>query len=147
MPSSRRELILARIAAALVAAQPGGVLASSVFRSRETSITRAQTPAITVLFAGETVTRMAADTDKHLLRANLAIFVRGDPWDSLADAVFVPMHQAVMTDTALQALVLDVRLTSADPESEEADRTAGALSCMYDIHFITRAGDIAAAPI
>jgi len=141
--SSLREQILARIAAALTAA---GV-ATAVFRSRETSITRAQTPAITVLLAGETDTRMSAGVDKHLLRVNLAIFVRGDPWDNLADAVATPMHQVVMSDAQLWALSLDVRKVATEVEAEEADRTAGTLSCIYEITYLTRAGDISAAPV
>ena len=142
--ASLREQILARVAAALTSAAPGG---ATIFRSREASITKAQTPAITVLFAGETDTRMSAYVDKHLLRATLAIFVRGDPWDTLADGVAEPMHRVVMADAPLQALVLDIRKVESTPESEEADRTAGTLSCHYEITYLTRAGDIAAAPL
>ena len=142
--SSLREQILARIATALAAATPGG---AQVFRSREVAITKGISPVIVVLMGGETDSRMSASTDKHQLRAVLAIFVRGDPWDQLADAVATPMHQAVMNDAGLQALVLDVRKVSSEPESEEADRTAGTLSVTYEITYLTRAGDIAAAPI
>lgn len=141
--SSLREQILARIAAALT----GAGVAASVFRARETSITRAQTPAITVLLSGETDTRMSAGVDKHVLRANLAIFVRGDPWDSAADAVALPMHQVLMADAQLAAMALDLRKVATEVEAEEADRTAGTMSCMYEITYLTRAGDIAAAPI
>lgn len=144
MPSSIREQILGRIATALASAAPGG---AQVFRSRENSITRAMTPAITVLMGSESDMRMSAYVDKHTLRVVLAIFVRGDPWDSLADAVATPMHLALMADAPLQALALDVRKISSDPEAEEADRTAGTLSCIYEVQYLTRAGDISAAPI
>lgn len=118
-----------------------------VFRARETSITRAQTPAITVLMAGESDQPFSQDTDKHVLRVNLAVFVRGDPWDQLTDAVTTPMHQVVMTDAALLAMVVRIRKTGSEPEAEEADRTAGVLSCMYEITYLTRASDISAAPV
>ena len=144
MPSSVREQILARMAAALAAAAPGGAV---VFRARETSITRAQTPSITVLLAGESDQPFSNDTDHHLLRVNLAVFVRGDPWDQLADAVATPMHTVVMADAPLQALISRIRKTASEPEAEEADRTAGVLSCIYEITYLTRASDISAAPI
>jgi hypothetical protein len=142
--SSIREQILARLAAALTSAAPGG---ATIFRARETSITRSQTPAITVLLAGETDTPISHDVDKHVLRANLAIFVRGDPWDLLADAVATPMHLVVMGDAPLLALIQRIRKVSSEPEAEEADRTAGVLSCIYEITYLTRAGDISAAPV
>lgn len=142
--ASLREQILARIAAALIGATPAG---ANVFRSREASITRAQTPAITVLMGGETDQRMSQAADKHTLRVLVAIFVRGDPWDQLADTVAVPAHAVLMSDAALWALVLDVRKVASDPEAEEADRTAGTLSVTYDITYLTRASDITAQPI
>lgn len=142
--SSVREQILARIAAALLGATPAG---ASVFRAREVSITRDVTPAITVLFGGESDKRMSQDADQHLMRVTVAIFVRGDPWDKLADAVATPMHGVIMNDSALRALVLDVRKTSSEPEAQEADRTAGTLIVTYEINYLTRATDIAAQPI
>jgi len=140
--SSVREQILARMAAVLAAAAPGS---ATVFRARETSITRAQTPAITVLFAGEADQPMSHDVDRHALRVNVAIFVRGDPWDQLADAVATPMHAALMSDAQLLGMVQRIRKTSSEPEAEEADRTAGTLSCIYELTYLTKAGDISAA--
>ena len=142
--ASIREQILARLAAALTSAAPGG---AKVFRARENSITRADAPAITVLFAGEADTPISQEVDKHVMRANLAIFVRGDPWDSLTDAVATPMHLVVMADAPLLALIQRIRKVSSEPEAEEADRTAGVLSCIYEITYLTRASDISAAPV
>lgn len=144
MATSIREQILARIVAALTSAAPGG---ATVFRSREVSITRAQAPAIAVLMSGEAHMRMSHDVDKHILRATLAVFVRGDPWDALVEAVAVPMHQTVMADAALQALTVRIQRVNSEPEAEEADRTAGVMSCVYEITYLTRAGDISAPPV
>lgn len=141
MPTSVREQILARVTAALTSAAPGG---AQVFRARETSLARSLMPVITVLLAGETDTAMSHDVDRHQLRVTLAVFVRGDPWDQLVDAVATPMHSVVMSDAPLLALVQRVRKVSSEPEAEEADRTAGVLSCIYELTYLTRAGDISA---
>ena len=89
---------------------------------------------------------MGQATDRHELTVNVAIFVRGDPWDQLADAIATPAHQVLMTDAALAALVVDVRKVSSDFQAEEADRTAGTLSTHYHLTYLTKAADISAAP-
>lgn len=138
-----REQILARVAAALTGATPAG---ANVFRSREVSITRQQTPALTVLFDGEATQRAGQATDRHEMTLLLAVFVRADPWDQVAANVDEYCHRVVMADAVLASLISDIRRTSAEPEAEEADRTAGTLSVRYRITYLTRAGDIALAP-
>lgn len=141
--TSLREQILARIAAALTGTTPAG---GNVFRSRETSIARGVSPAIVVMPDSEQDQRVGQATDRHELTIKVAIFVRGDPWDQLADAIATPAHQVLMADAPLAALVVDVRKNSTDFQAEEADRTAGTLSMYYQITYLTRAADISAAP-
>lgn len=141
--SSRREQILARIQAALIGNTPAG---ANVFRARENAITRAMTPAITVLYDGQNTTRMGQATDKQEMRVKVAIFVRGDPWDQVMDPIDVAAHAVIMSDAPLAALAVDIRRDDDNPESEEADRTAGTLSVIYRVTYLNRAADIAAAP-
>lgn len=144
MPLLLREQIIARAAAALMGATPAG---ANVFRSREVSLTREQMPAITVLFDGEQTTRMGQHTDRNEMTLKVAIFSRGDPWDQLAEPVDAEAHRVLFADAQLAALVSDIRRTGTEPESEEADRTAGTLSVRYQITFLTRAGDPSRAPL
>jgi hypothetical protein len=134
MPSLR-EQILAAAQTALNAAAPGGAL---VFRSRETSITRDKTPAIVISPGANERTRQSDTLDKNSFIFKAEIFVRGDPWDQLADAVDVPMHVALMTNQSLSALCV-LRRTSEDFESVEADKTAGTLTATYRATFISSA--------
>jgi len=142
MPSSIREQILTRLNAALSAAPPGG---AQVFRSREVSITRATSPALVIMPQDNPINRQATMADKNQLEVALEIFVRGDPWDSLADAVDVPMHAIVMNDAQLLALVASVRRIGESFNGQEADRTAGTLTVRYLFTFLTNAADITRA--
>jgi hypothetical protein len=143
MPA-QREAILARVAALLVGVTPAG---PNIYRAREVAITKAMTPAITVLFDGESTSRaMGQHALRHEMQLLLAIFVRGDPWDQLATAVDEAAHRALMADAPLRALLADLVRLSTDPEAEEADRTAGTLSVRYRLTFLTAANDIATSP-
>lgn len=141
--ASLREQILARCQAALLNATPAG---ANVFRSREISINRAVSPSIVVMPDGESSTRKGQFADQHALLVKICIFVRGDPWDQLADPLAVAAHQVLMSDAPLAALAVDVRKVGTDFEAEEADRTAGTLTARYAITYLSSARDIAAAP-
>ncbi|WP_310613737.1 hypothetical protein [Limnohabitans sp.] len=134
MPSLR-EQVLAATHAALTSAAPGG---ASVFRSRETSITRDKTPAIVITPGGTERTRHSDILDKSTFTFKAEIFVRGDPWDQLADVVDVPMHAALMSSSALSALCV-LRRTNEEFESVEADKTAGTLTATYRATFTSSA--------
>jgi hypothetical protein len=137
--SSLRERILARVAAALAAGNTGAV---TVERSRENSITRAKSPAIVVMPVNGEAVRLASGADRQHLEFAVEIFVRGDPWDSLADPVDVAAHAIVMADPQLATLAHDIRRIGETFEAQEADRTAGTLTVRYRATFLTRAGAI-----
>lgn len=138
-----REQITARMVVALLGATAAG---SSVYRSRENSITRALVPAIVCMPDGEQDQRMGQFTDRHEYVVNVAIFTRGDPWDQIADAIADVAHRTLIADAPLQALATDIRKISTDYESEEADRTAGTLSARYRITYLSKSSDISAPP-
>lgn len=144
MAASLREQILARMALVLTGATPAG---ANVFRAREVSITRDVSPAISVLYRGTPEAEPAgAGSTKHRMTVDLAIFVRGDPWDSLADAVDTAAHAVLMADPVLQSLGAQLVRHGDDADAQEADRTAGALIVHYAATFFTRAGDITQRP-
>ncbi len=142
MPSIGEQL-LARALVALTGATPAG---ANVFRTREIGLTRAEAPAIVIVPKDEPSARMGQFTDKSELEVEFQIFSRGDPWDSLADAVYVPLHAVVMTDAALRALCSDVRRLQRGFEGQEADRTAGTLTVTYRFTFLTAATDVSVGP-
>lgn len=137
--SSLREQILSRVQAALLNATPA---AASVLRAREISLTRNIVPAIVLMAGTNDVTRMATQVDKNAFTLKAEIFVRGDVWETLADAIDVPMHQILMTDSQLAALISDIRRTGEEFEGQEADRTAGLLTVSYRVTWLSQAADI-----
>lgn len=144
MAASLREQLLARVAAVLTVAAPGG---AAVFRAREVSIARDICPAITVLYRGSPLTeRRGPAADQHQIDFDLAIFVRGDPWDTAADLIDVPAHQALMADAQLRSQGYEIYRSGDDVEAEEADRTAGCLIVHYRATFFASARDISALP-
>lgn len=144
MPASRREQILARVATLVTGTTPAG---ANVFRARETAITRAVSPALVVLYGGgRSVQRIAVGVDQHSITVQLAIFVRGDPWDSLADAIDAVTHPLLMRDPMLTGWGVQLFREADEVEAQEADRTAGTLTVPYRAVYLTRADDITAAP-
>lgn len=143
MPSSIGEQIRARMAVALSGNTPAG---ASVFRAREVSITRAVCPAIVIMAEKEEDKPFSTEIDEHLVTVNLEVFVRGDVWESLADAIATPLHKILLTDAPLAALVTRIRKTSSVWEAQEADRTAGVLTLGYTVRYLSSATDISATP-
>jgi len=141
--STVRELITARAVACLLNVTPA---AANVYRSRETAITRGMTPAIVVMPVDETCRRLGSYTDAHELTLAIEIFTRGDPWDQLADATAEVAHRTLVADPTIQGYQADVRRTSTNYESQEADRTAGVLTCLYAITYLAKSADVAANP-
>lgn len=137
--ASIREQLLSRVAAALLNTTPAG---ANVSRSREVSVTRAQTPAIVVMARSNSVTSMSDRVDQNNFDLALEIFVRGDPWDSLCDPVDQAAHDVVMNDPQILALVGGLRRGSEAFESQEADQTAGVLTVHYRATFLTQAKNI-----
>ena len=130
---------MARIALALLGNTDAG---ANVTRSREVSITRAQAPAIVVMPGSNTLQRMATQVDRNHFTVRVEIFVRGDPWDSLAAPIDAAVHRLLMSDAALAVLLADLRRTNEDFESMEADRTAGTLTLTYVATWLASAADI-----
>lgn len=141
--ASLRELITARAAACLVGVTAAG---NNVFRSREAAISRDITPAIVVMPVNEDVRRMGTFTDVHELTLAIEVFTRGDPWDSLADTTAEVLHKVLVADPVILSYQADIRRVSTDYESQEADRTAGVLSAIYQITYLAKAADVAANP-
>lgn len=134
MPS-RREQILARVEAVLTAAAIG----SSVTRSRERPITREESPVTTVMAGGNELKELAGQLDVNRFEFVLEHFVRGDPWDQLADPIDVAAHAALNADAQLAGMVANLRRVSEDFEAQDADGTAGTLTVRYRCTFTTHA--------
>ena len=138
------EQILARAQAVLVAAAtPAG---ERVFRTWEIGLTRAEAPSITVRPKDEPSQAFGQFTDRSDLEVEFEIYARGEPWDTQADTVYVPLHTVITTDAQLKSLCSDIRRIHRSFEGQEADLTAGMLTVTYRFVFLSCATDVSVGP-
>ena len=136
------EQILARLQVLLA----GLASVQVVDRSRKVGLERDQTPAIVLRPGPESSERFSLHVDRSVFELEVIVQARGDPWDSITDPIVDDAHRLIFADTALQALVADMRRTAREPEDLEADATAGQETLRYRITYLTRANDLSAPP-
>ena len=139
MSGSIREQILAAMLATLTDATPAG---NSVARSFQQLVTRAHASKIIIAPADNQVKIASAEADHNMLLVDVEISVRGDPWDTAADAIAVPAHAALMAWAQSCPLFNSMRLEHEMFEAREADLTAGVLTLQYRFHYLSAAADL-----
>lgn len=132
MMASKREQILQAVGAKL--ATVGGI-GGRVYRSRADAIAREQSPCITYDWANEEAMDPATVFAERRISVFVSVFVRGDEPDRLADPIITEAHAALMADTTLSGLALDIALGAASFDYESADKTAGKLTHEYEVMF------------
>jgi len=96
--ASRREAIILAVRAKLN--QLATVPASRVYRSRETAITRAESPAV-VLRKDSDPAPENRNVDERRLHFVIEIYTRGENAEADADPIEVEIHDALMVDRTL----------------------------------------------
>ena len=137
-----QEQILARLLV-IAAGVPGVVVAA---RSRRTGVDRDETPAVIVRPGDEQDEPCGALADEHRFEPELVVMTRGEPWDTVADPIVDALHTAILRDTGLKAMAINVRRIAREPEDAEADSTAGQYTLRYRITYLTRADNLGAQP-
>jgi len=130
--NSKREQIIQAVGTALAGVQGVG---GRVYRSRADAIAREQSPCITYDWSNEEVLPQVTVFAERQVSIFVSVFVRGDEPDRLADPIISSVHAALMVDTTLGGLALDMALGTATFEYESADKTAGKLTHEYQVMF------------
>lgn len=133
MPS-KRELILQRMVTALAGSAGVG---SRIYRSRVVPLARNEAPAIVVEPVGDTCVQDTLGTLMWTMQVRVAVIVRGDVPDQLADPVMVDVHAKLMGDTTLGGYVIDILPTAVSFEMMEADQPAGVVSAEFAVKYRT----------
>lgn len=138
---TKREQILAAIRTALT----GTVQVDTrIYRSRVEPLARNESPAIVVEPVNDTaVQNTALPTLDWSLTVRVAIIVRGNVPDQLADPIVEDAHGKIMADLTLGGYAIDVQPQSASFELLEADQPAGVISLDYLIRYRTSVTDLA----
>ena len=138
---TKREQILAAIRTALTGTAQVG---TRIYRSRVEPLARNESPAIVVEPVNDTaVQNTALPTLDWSLTVRVAIIVRGNVPDQLADPIVESAHGKIMADLTLGGYAIDVQPQSASFELLEADQPAGVISLDYLIRYRTSVTDLA----
>lgn len=133
--TTKRESILTAIATALVGTT--GV-STRIYRSRVEPITRGESPAIVIEPISDSAQQNTAlPTLDWSLVVRIAVIVRGNIPDQLADPTVESLHTKMMADLTLGGYAIDVQPQSVSFELVEADQPAGVIACDFLIRYRT----------
>lgn len=84
--------------------------------------------------------------DKGLLEFEVDHLVKGEAWETAADALHCETHAAMLADLELARLGKGLRCIRTDPRAQAADETRGTLTATYQIQSLHQVRDITAHP-
>ena len=138
---TRRETILAAIRTQLTNTTGVG---TRIYRSRVEPMARAESPAIVVEPVNDTaVQNTSLPTLDWSLTVRVAVIVRGNIPDQLADPIVEDLHSKLMADLTLGGYAIDIQPQSVSFEMVEADQPAGVISCDYLVRYRTSVTNLA----
>lgn len=139
--TTKRESILTAIAAALVGTT--GV-STRIYRSRVEPITRGESPAIVIEPINDNAQQNTSlPTLDWSLLVRIAVIVRGNIPDQLADPTVQSLHSKLMADLTLGGYAIDIEPVSVTFELVEADQPAGVVMCDYRVQYRTSVANLA----
>jgi hypothetical protein len=99
---------------------------------------RAESPAIVVEPVSDTAEQNTSlPTLDWSLTVRVAVIVRGNIPDQLADPIVESLHSKIMADLTLGGVAMDVRPVAVNFEMVDADQPAGVISCDYLVRYRT----------
>lgn len=140
---TRREQILAAIRTALTGTT--GV-STRIYRSRVVPLSRGESPAIVVEpVSDQPEQNTSLPKLDWSLTVRVAVIVRGDVPDQLADPIVEDMHARLMADLTLGGYAIDVQPAGVQFEMQDADQPAGVIMCDYLVRYRTAVENLATA--
>jgi len=137
---TKRERILAALRTALTGTAQVG---TRIYRSRVEPFTRGESPAIVFEPVNDTAQQNTAlPTLDWSLTVRVAIIVRGNVPDQLADPIVQSAHGKIMADLTLGGYAIDVQPAGVTFEMIEADQPAGVVSLEYLVRYRTSVADL-----
>jgi len=138
--TTKRERVLRAIVTTLAGTTGVG---TRIYRSRVEPLARQESPAIVI----EPITDQAQQntslpTLDWSLTVRVAIIVRGNVPDQLADPIVESAHAKLMADLTLGGYAIDVQPQNVSFELMEADQPAGVISLDYLVRYRTNVADL-----
>jgi hypothetical protein len=125
---TKRETILAAFKTAL---NPTAGVSGRVYRSRVEAFNRAEHPAIVIEPVVDTHSRTSIDRLTNELTVQVVVLVRADIPDTSGDSVVESVHNLIMTNATLDAMLVDLLPISTEFQFVEADKPLGVISLQY----------------
>jgi hypothetical protein len=133
--TTKREQVLTAIRTALTGTTGVG---TRIYRSRVEPLARGESPAIVVEPVSDTAAQNTAlPTLDWSLTVRVAVIVRGDVPDQLADPIVESAHAKIMADLTLGGYAIDVQPQSVSFDLMEADQPAGVIALEYLVRYRT----------
>ena len=139
--TTKREQVLTAIRTALTGTTGVG---TRIYRSRVEPLTRQESPAIVVEPVNDSAEQNTAlPTLDWSLTVRVAIIVRGDVPDQVADPIIESAHAKIMADLSLGGYAIDVQPISVTFDLQEADQPAGVIMMDYLVRYRTNVANLA----
>jgi len=138
--TSKREHILSAITTAL--GSTTGV-SGRVYRSRVEAFARSECPALVVEpINDEASIDTSLPTYTWRLTVRVAVIVRGNIPDQLADPIVSDMHSRLTADLTLGGYAMDIQPINVSFELVESDQPTGVVMCDYRVLYRTTVSDL-----
>lgn len=139
---TKREQILAAIRTVLTGTAQ---VSTRIYRSRVEPMARQESPAIVVEPIEDTAQQNTSlPTLDWSLTVRVAVVVRGNIPDQLADPIVESLHSKLMADLTLGGLAIDIQPQRVEFQVVEADQPAGVVMCDYLVRYRTSVTNLAA---
>lgn len=143
MTASVHEAILQRVKLVLLAANI--VPSELVSRGRVDAFSPDEMPAINIRRNPGVNNDFASGSQHQYMEFVVDLHVRGDDWETQADALHMQAHAALAASTELASLCKGLRCTRTEPSAEGGDQTIGAISATYQAQAVVRISDLTMA--
>jgi len=138
--TTKREQILDQIKSVLTST--AGV-SSRVYRSRVVPLARNESPALVIEpVSDSSQANLSLPKLDWSLNVRVAVIVRGDVPDEVADPIVESLHSKITADLTLGGYAIDVQPVGVDFALMDADQPAGVISCNYLVRYRTEMNDL-----
>jgi hypothetical protein len=140
--TTKRETILAAIKTALTGTTGVG---TRIYRSRTEAFARSECPALVIEpINDEASIETSLPTLSWRLGVRVAVIVRGNIPDQIADPIVQSLHSKISADLTLGGIAMDVQPISVSFDLVESDQPTGVVMCDYRVLYRTTVADLSA---
>lgn len=140
--ATKREQILAAIRTALTGTTGVG---TRIYRSRTEAFARSECPALVIEpINDEASIETSLPTLSWRLGVRVAVIVRGNIPDQIADPIVQSLHSKISADLTLGGIAIDIQPISVGFDLVESDQPTGVVMCDYRVLYRTTVADLSA---